>query len=231
MTTFALATPKFVWYLMRGSGFVALVLLTLTTVLGVIGVSRWESGRWPRFVTASLHRNISLLALCFLGLHVATALIDQWVGLHWVGAVVPFVSTYRPLWIGLGVIAADLLLAVIATSLLRRHIAFAGWRFVHWGAWLMWPIAVAHAFGSGTDTTKGWGLVLTLACVGVVAAAGIYRLAMATMGSNQTASGSTATLVTSSSFSGRGDRNDRHGRGGRDDDGNDRRLVSSGRPR
>jgi predicted ferric reductase len=225
----ALATPKFVWYLMRGSGMVALVLFTMTTVLGVVGVSRWETSRWPRLVTGSLHRNLSLLALCFLGLHVATALVDQWVGLNWIGAVVPFVSTYRPLWVGMGVVAADLLLAVMATSLLRRHIGFTTWRFVHWGAWLMWPLAVAHAFGSGTDTTKGWGLVLALACVGVVVAAAIYRFANAAIARNRIATGTPATtLVTASSAPHRGDRRDRRDRGER---GDDRRLVSSGRPR
>lgn len=181
MTTFALTTPKFVWYLMRGSGFVALVLFTLTTLLGVLGVARWENRRWPRLLTSSLHRNISLMALCFLALHVTTAIIDQWVGLKFIGVVVPFVSTYRPLWVGMGVLAADLVLAVLATSLLRRHLRYGAWRFVHWGAWLMWPLAVAHALGSGTDSTKGWGLVVVLACLGSVALAATFRVLSSAM--------------------------------------------------
>lgn len=174
--TLAAETPRFVWYLMRGTGLVALVLLSLTTALGVVGVRRWQSPRWPRLVTAGLHRNLSLLALCFLAVHIATAMVDSWVGLGWIGAVVPFVSHYRPLWVGLGVLAADILLAVVATSLLRRRLPYRAWRAVHWGAWLMWPLAVAHALGAGTDTGGGWGLGLCLACVGLVATAGAWRL-------------------------------------------------------
>jgi predicted ferric reductase len=174
--TVALETPKFVWYLMRGSGFVALALLTLTVGLGVVGVNRWKTGRWPRLVTAGLHRNLSLLALCFLALHVLTATLDSWVGLGWLGSVVPFVSSYRPLWVGLGVLAGDLLLAVMATSLLRRHLRHRTWRLVHWGAWAMWPLAIVHALGSGTDATAPWGLAAVLASIALVAAAAGWRL-------------------------------------------------------
>jgi predicted ferric reductase len=218
----ALATPKFVWYLMRGSGFVALGLFTLTTLFGVLGISRWENARWPRFLTASLHRNVSLLALCFLAIHVTTALIDQWVGLGVIGAVVPFVSTYRPLWVGLGVLAADLLLAVVATSLLRRHIGYGAWRFVHWGAWLMWPLAIAHSFGSGTDTTSGWGLVAVLVCVAAVGLAAIYRVLVATLGGSEAA----APIPVAAAATGR-----RNATPARRTDTGDRRLVSSSRPR
>jgi predicted ferric reductase len=225
----ALATPKFVWYLMRGSGFVALGLFTLTTLFGVLGISRWENARWPRFLTASLHRNVSLLALCFLAIHVMTALVDQWVGLGFIGAVVPFVSTYRPFWVGLGVLAADLLLAVVATSLLRRHIRYRAWRFVHWGAWLMWPLAVSHALGSGTDTTSGLGLVAVLCCVAAVGLAGVYRVLTATL----TRSGpATASIPVPATTSRRGNPTPTR-RTGRTDAtrAGDRRLVSSSRSR
>lgn len=172
----AAATPKFDWYLIRGTGLVALVLFTLTIALGVTGVNRWTTTRWPRLVTAGLHRNLSLLAMCFLAVHVLSALVDSWVGLRWVGAVVPFVSTYRPLWVGLGVVAGDLVLAVMTTSLLRRHLSYRTWRFVHWGAWAMWPLAVVHTLGSGTDITGGWGLGVVAACVALLAAAAAWRL-------------------------------------------------------
>jgi sulfoxide reductase heme-binding subunit YedZ len=173
--TIALASPKFVWFLMRGSGFVALVLLTLTVVLGVVGVNRWKSGRWPRVITAGLHRNLSLLALCFLAIHVITAMIDSWVGLGWLGVVLPFQTGYRPLWVGMGVLASDLLIAVIVTSLLRRHIKYGTWRFVHWVAWLMWPLALIHGIGAGTDASSGWGLSISLACLALVAGAALWR--------------------------------------------------------
>ena len=153
-----------------------LVLFTLTVALGVIGVNRWQHPRWPRLVTSGLHKNLSLLALCFLVIHVVTASLDSWVGLGWWGAVIPFQSAYRPLWIGMGVLAGDLLLAVMATSLLRRHVGYRAWRVVHFGAWAMWPLAVSHALGSGTDSLGSWGLALCAVCIAVVGAAASWRL-------------------------------------------------------
>ncbi|HEX4220497.1 MAG TPA: ferric reductase-like transmembrane domain-containing protein, partial [Acidimicrobiales bacterium] len=136
------STPEFVWYLMRGSGLVALLLLSVTLALGVVAVKRWESTRWPRIVTAGLHRNVSLLAVCFLGVHILTALVDNWIGLSWFGVVIPFQSTYRPVWVGMGALALDLLIAVMATSLLRRRIGRRTWRLVHWSTWALWPVAL-----------------------------------------------------------------------------------------
>jgi sulfoxide reductase heme-binding subunit YedZ len=175
----ASATPEFVWYLMRGSGLVALVLFTLTVALGVVGVTRLASPRWPRLLTGQLHRNLALLATCFLALHVGTALVDSWVGLGWIGAVVPWHSTYRPLWLGSGVVAFDLFLAILTTSLLRRRIGARVWRLIHWSTWAMWPLAPTHALGSGTDSAHGWGLAICLLCASTVAAALAWRVTSA----------------------------------------------------
>ena len=169
-------TPAFVWYLMRGSGLVALVLLSVTLALGVVGVKRWSSTRWPRIVTAGLHRNVSLLAVCFLGVHILTALVDNWIGLSWFGVVIPFQSTYRPIWVGMGALALDLLIAVMVTSLLRRHIGRRAWRLVHWSTWVLWPVALAHALGSGTDVGSGWALGIVVICVAMMLAAMVWRV-------------------------------------------------------
>jgi predicted ferric reductase len=172
----AAGTPAFVWYLMRGSGLVALVLLSVTVALGVVGVKRWGSTRWPRIVTAGLHRNVSLLAVCFLAVHIITAVVDDWIGLRWFGVVVPFQSTYRPIWVGMGALTLDLLIAVMATSLLRRHISRRAWRLVHWTTWVLWPLALVHALGSGTDIGSGWALGVVVTCVAMVVVALVWRV-------------------------------------------------------
>jgi len=181
----AAGTPTFVWYLMRGSGLVALVLLSVTVALGVVGVKRWGSLRWPRIVTAGLHRNVSLLAVCFLAVHIITAIVDNWIGLRWFGVVIPFQSTYRPIWVGTGALTLDLLVAVMATSLLRRHIGRRAWRLVHWTTWVLWPLALVHALGSGTDIGSGWALGIVVTCVAMVLIALVWRVqpAMARSGS------------------------------------------------
>src|SRR6195256_3003916 len=107
------------WYTTRGAGTVSLLLFTAVVVLGVLSTLRYESPSWPRFLTTGLHRNISLTAVVFLALHIVTAVVDPFTHLGWLAAVVPFSSYYRTFWLGLGVIAFDLLLAITITSLVR----------------------------------------------------------------------------------------------------------------
>src|SRR4029077_11914691 len=109
--------PSTYWYLTRSTGAVSLLLLPLSVVLGVAGVRRWSSPRWPRFVLDSLHRNVSLLAVAFLLAHILTAVLDSFAPISLTDAIIPFGGSYRPFWLGLGAIAFDLLLAVAITSM------------------------------------------------------------------------------------------------------------------
>ncbi|HYT26542.1 MAG TPA: ferric reductase-like transmembrane domain-containing protein [Actinomycetota bacterium] len=169
------ATPA-LWYLTRGSGAVVLVLLTVTVALGVTTSVRWASPRWPRSVTEGLHRNVSLLVVAFLALHVATTVVDGYAPIGWLDAVVPFRSAYRPLWLGLGAVALDLLAAVAVTSLLRARLGRRTWRAVHWLAYACWPVALAHGLGTGSDTGRAWMLALDAVAVAAVATAVGWRL-------------------------------------------------------
>ena len=112
------------WYLTRGSGAVSLLLLTAIVVLGVANVARWSPERTPRFVVQRVHRDLSLLVLVFIAIHIATVVIDGFAPIRWVDAVVPFGSAYRPIWLGFGALAFDLLLAIAITSLLRARLGY-----------------------------------------------------------------------------------------------------------
>jgi methionine sulfoxide reductase heme-binding subunit len=127
------------WYLMRGTGIVALILLTLSVGLGVANVRRVRTRRMPRFVLDAVHRNTSLLAVVFVLVHIATALLDTDASLRLLDVVIPFGSTYRPLWVGLGAVSFDLLVAVVITSLLRRRLGYRAWRATHWAAYASSP--------------------------------------------------------------------------------------------
>jgi DMSO/TMAO reductase YedYZ heme-binding membrane subunit len=165
------------WYATRAIGLAALVLLTASVVLGVLTAVRFASPAWPRFVTVALHRNVSLLAVTFTGLHVVTTVTDPYASISVVSAVVPFTSPYRRIWLGLGAAAFDLLLAVLITSLLRVRVGLRAWRLVHWASYLCWPVALIHAVGTGTDGATRWVLAGIAACAVAVAAAGAWRLA------------------------------------------------------
>ncbi|HTA14768.1 MAG TPA: ferric reductase-like transmembrane domain-containing protein [Solirubrobacteraceae bacterium] len=170
------AGPSAYWYLTRSTGAVALLLLTLAIVLGVIDVERWNTSRWPRFVIDSLHRNVSLLALVFLVAHVLTSVLDSFASISIVDALVPFVGSYRPFWLGLGAVAFDLVLAVIITSLLRARMGFVTWRAVHWLTYASWPIALVHGLGTGSDASGIWLLTLSILCIAAVLAVILTRV-------------------------------------------------------
>jgi len=163
------------WFLTRGTGAISLLMLTGVVVLGITGSVGWESRRWPRFITQGLHRNISLLAVAFLGVHVAMSVFDGFAPIRWVDAVVPFVGIYRPVWLGLGAVAFDLLLALVITSLVRVRLGYRSWKAIHWLAYACWPVALVHGLGTGSDTKAAWMLALVGTCVASVAAAVWWR--------------------------------------------------------
>jgi DMSO/TMAO reductase YedYZ heme-binding membrane subunit len=164
------------WFLARGTGVVSLLLLTGVVVLGIVGRVGWSNRRWPRFLTQGLHRNLSLLAVAFIGVHVATSVIDGYAPIRWIDALVPFGSAYRPVWLGLGAVAFDLVLALVLTSLLRVHLGLRAWRAIHWLAYACWPVAVLHGLGSGSDTRSVWMLGVVTAAVATVAWAIAWRV-------------------------------------------------------
>lgn len=168
--------PSVAWYLTRATGAVSLVLLTGSLVLGVVDVRRLSSPNWPRFMIDSLHRSVSLLALVFLAVHILTSVLDSFVSISLVNAVVPFTGSYRPLWLGLGAVAFDLMLAVVITSLLRGRIGYGTWRAVHWLAYATWPLALVHGLGTGSDVNSTWLLVLSALCALAVVAAVLSRV-------------------------------------------------------
>ncbi len=170
------SSPIAFWYLTRATGVVLLVLLTLTVVLGVANVKRISTRRIPRFVIDSVHRNVALLSVVFLAIHVITTLADSYVSVRLVDVIVPFGASYRGFWLGLGALSLDLMLAVILTSLLRRRIGHRVWRMTHWLAYASWPVALAHSLGTGTDAGSGWMLILAGVCVASVGVAVLARL-------------------------------------------------------
>ncbi|HET9654300.1 MAG TPA: ferric reductase-like transmembrane domain-containing protein [Kineosporiaceae bacterium] len=144
------------WYLSRGTGVVTLLLLTLVVALGIATRSGRPLPGLPRFAVAAVHRSSSLLTLVFLAIHVGTLMFDKWAQLKLVDLLVPFQGTYRPLWLGLGTLASDLLIALVITSLIRLRLGPGTWRAIHWTAYAAWPVALLHGLGTGSDAGQVW---------------------------------------------------------------------------
>jgi methionine sulfoxide reductase heme-binding subunit len=164
------------WYASRATGVVALLLLTVVFFLGILVNRQGRLPGLPGFAVTSLHRNLSLLATIFVVVHVLTAVLDTYVQIPLLASVVPFTSGYERLWLGLGAISFDLMLAIIVTSLLRRHLSRNAWRAVHLTAYLSWPVAFVHSVYASKDMQQGPLLYLGLACALLLVAAVVYRL-------------------------------------------------------
>lgn len=194
----AAAGGRALWYLTRSTGLVALVLLTATVVLGVVASVGWTTERWPRFLSQGVHRNLSLFCVGFVALHVVTTVSDGYVPIGFADAFLPFLTPYRPVWVGLGALGFDLLLVVLITSALRHRIGYDSWRFVHWLAYLCWPIAMFHGLGSGSDSSLPLALGLDAACTAAVLAAVAWRVGTGrtfSVGRRVTAAVGTAVVV------------------------------------
>jgi sulfoxide reductase heme-binding subunit YedZ len=166
----ALVTSSAIWYVMRGSGVVSLLLLTAVVVLGIATSKRWTPRELPRFVTASLHRSVALLSVVFVGLHVLSAVFDPYAVVGVAAVFVPFVAGRGAFWVGLGALSLDLILALIVSSLVRSHLSPRLWRGVHWLAYAAWPVALAHGVGLGSDRGATWFVALTGLCIATVIA-------------------------------------------------------------
>jgi methionine sulfoxide reductase heme-binding subunit len=168
-------SDQILWFAARGAGIVSLLMLTASAAFGLITVTRFQAAGWPRFFNYEMHRRISLLSVAFLATHVLAAIFDPYLKLGLTAALVPFASSWKPLPMALGVISLYLVAALIATSLLRRHLPQRTWRLVHWTSYLMWPLALSHTVTAGTDATAPWMLVVEAACLAVVAGAATWR--------------------------------------------------------
>ena len=171
----SLSNPA-IWYLMRGSGVVTLILFTGVVVLGIATTMRFRPGRLPRFVTLGLHRSVALLAVVFLAIHVATAVVDSFAKVSLAQVLVPLPSAKYGLFLGLGALSLDLIVAIVVTSLIRHRIGQRVWKGIHWLAYASWPIAFLHAVGIGTDKASGWFLDTAVACASVIVVAIFWRL-------------------------------------------------------
>ena len=167
------------WYTSRATGVVTLLVFTAVLVLGLMVTRQGRLPGLPGFAVTNLHRNLSLLGLAFVVVHVLTAVLDGYVSIPLVSAVIPFASGYERFWLGLGAVALDLIVAMILTSLVRGRLPRRWWRSVHLLAYLSWPVAFAHCLGAGQDLRQGLLLDMTAGCALLVLAAAAWRLAAA----------------------------------------------------
>jgi methionine sulfoxide reductase heme-binding subunit len=167
------------WYTSRATGVVALLLLTAVMLVGLLITRQGRLPGLPRFAVSGLHRNLSLLATAFVVVHVITAVVDGYVDIPILSAVIPLTSSYERLWLGIGAVSFDLMLASVVTSLLRGRLSRKAWRAVHLTAYVCWPVAWVHSVFASGDLQGGFLLVIAIVCAVAVIAAILWRVAAA----------------------------------------------------
>lgn len=167
------------WYASRATGVVALLLITVVVLLGLLVTRQGRLPGLPRFAVTGLHRNLSLIAVVFVAIHVLTAVGDNYVHIPLISTIVPLTSPYERLWLSLGAVSLDLTIAIIVTSLLRRHLSRRLWRGVHLLAYASWPVAWLHSITASPDLRHGVLFLLAVACAAAVVIAVLWRLAAA----------------------------------------------------
>jgi sulfoxide reductase heme-binding subunit YedZ len=172
-------TSTVLWYASRATGVVALLLLTAVMLLGLLVTRQGRLPGLPRFAVTGLHRNLALLATAFVVFHVLTAVADGYVNIPITAAIIPLASPYERLWVGIGAVAFDLMLASVITSLLRRHLSRKAWRAVHLTAYVCWPVAWLHSIFASGDLQHGPMLGIGIICAIAVVGAVLWRLAAA----------------------------------------------------
>ncbi len=169
-------TDEALWAVGRGFGITALGFLTISVALGVATRSGRPLLVLPRFAVADVHRFAALAGSLLVVAHMALLFLDPYAQLRLIDFAVPFLGAYRPFWQGLGTVAFDVLTVIVVTSLLRHRLGTRAFRVVHWAAYALWPIALAHALGNGTDAYRGWFMAFAGCCALTVAAAVVWRL-------------------------------------------------------
>ena len=165
-----MTTSGLTWEIARAGGFVAYGLLTASVAIGLVLSLKWRSPRWTRFITNELHRFVTLLALIFTVFHTLMVVIDPFIQFSPAEILIPFISHYRPLWIALGIVAMDLLIAVYVSEWIRPHVGYRWWRRFHYLSFVVFALALVHGLGTGSDSRTPWAIGVYIASVVLVAA-------------------------------------------------------------
>ena len=163
-----------VWYFARSAGIVAYLLLSSSVLLGVLMAGK-SNFRWPKFAVEEVHRFLAILTGVFIVLHGGSLLLDRVVPISLGQELIPFDSPYRPLAVGLGVCAMELIAAVGITNLFRNRIPYGTWRRLHYLTLPAWLLASLHGILAGTDAGDPWFAALAAGAFAAVAMTGFAR--------------------------------------------------------
>ena len=173
---------QYLWWLVSdASGIVALVLISLSVLLGLAMAARVLQRPSLKHGAARLHEHIALASLFAIAAHGLALLGDHWLKPGWRGITVPFALTYRPGFTGIGIIAGYLAVLLGPSFYLRRRIGVRRWRKLHRATVLVWALSAVHALGAGSDAARPWLRAVVLVPVAPI----VYLLVVRTLGARR----------------------------------------------
>jgi DMSO/TMAO reductase YedYZ heme-binding membrane subunit len=166
------------WVASRILAFIAYGALAGSVIYGLLLSTKVLDSIAHRPVTFTLHKDLAAIGLGLAALHGALLGLDTTVPNSLGQLLVPFASSYRPIWVGMGQISLYLMSVVVASFYVRRRIGQRAWRLLHYLTFLAFAGATAHGLLAGTDSS-GWGQWIYLAATDVVVFLFAYRIAVA----------------------------------------------------
>lgn len=171
-----MSTAPTFWIEARASGLIAYVLVTCSVVAGLLVKSRPFGPRAVKpAIALETHRFLALMCLGATAVHGSALLLDRTIRITLSDLLVPGTLPYRPVWTGVGVVAAELMLVVFLSFSQRKRIGVKVWRKLHWSTYGLFLAFTVHGVLSGTDSVHPWTRVLYAGCVSAVAGATVWR--------------------------------------------------------
>ena len=156
------------WYIIRGSGIAAFVLLSVSLLWGLM-VSSKVFGRAVKAKGLQwLHESLGLAALAATVVHVVALSMDEFIDFTWVDILVPGMAEWRPLPTTLGVVALWSLAVVSLSFYAKRWIGQGAWRSIHFLSFGVFAAALLHGVFAGTDTSNPYIVMMYVAATAAV---------------------------------------------------------------
>jgi len=149
---FALDSVQMWWYVTRAAGLTGYFLLWLSMAWGLAIANKILSPAVEGTFTYDFHEFLSLLGIGFVLLHVIVLYFDRFLPFSVAQTVIPFIDTYRPVWVGLGIIGFYLFVLVTVTFYMRKTIGAQAFRSIHALSLIGYLGATLHGLFAGTDS-------------------------------------------------------------------------------
>jgi len=144
--------PKAFWYLSRAAAISSYLILWVSMMLGLAMTSQLAAKGTTRAAIFEIHKFTSIMGLFFAIFHGLILTGDQFLHLGILNVLIPFtISSYRPLWVGLGQVAFYVWAILVLSFYVRRQITKKGWRLIHFASFATFLLALFHGITAGTD--------------------------------------------------------------------------------